>query len=1002
MPIRQRVNQPAAAPERLSSSQTPMAASVDPRRSASDANMRSRQDGDGLAAARPATRPMERGSAPALSGGNFTSSLRENIGAGRSHKLVVEVVSANGLADDTEFVSACVELRFDGESSITSVKRKVRHPEWRERFCFSVPNKGRLPGLSLEAYVYNVDELTDRKNLIGRVRIAGATIANSSSEAPWGYQLSGRTNLLGRSIKAVLILKVSLMDDHEQQGVAADSSDPLSAANPFNIFNQSTKEPLLPGEDARVKEIAPDFEEGRLVESMPYIFVRVIKARGLPDVDATGSLDPFVEVRAGAYRAVTKYLKKDQNPEWNATFAFCTHYIRMCRMDVTVMDKDKIRDDFVGKLSFDQSEIPLRLPADSPVSPVWHQLLDQHGKITEGELMIAIWKCSSADEAYPEAWHAGPLDLDVSLLPYISPKVYDFPTLWYVRICIIDFEDFTVGNDDEQSKKMYVSVSVAGQLVRTRFAARQKRSSYVWNEDLLLVAAEPLESHVRIYVKENIGPGQDNIVGQTTIALASLEKRLDHHLVGVHVFEIQRPLEADGDKDEQSMALGIIRLRNCLEGGYKVLYHSTYNIDDLRPTVALKESPPIGLLELGILGAQVFHPTKTRGGKNTSDIYCVAKYGGKWARTRTVINTVKPAFNEQYSWDVFDTAAVVTIGVFDNGATVDKKDKLLGEVQLRLSYLQPGIIYANAYPLFQLQPSGLKTMGELYMAVRFSLTTAMVNAVCMYSRPRLPRMNYASPLTIVQIDRLRSFALEIVATRMSQMEDRPLRKEVVEKMLEVRSHLFSIRKSKANFFRLMQAISGVVFLLLWFDKVRLWRSPATTLLAYAIFGLALWFHQLILPFLFLYILVIVCWNYRFRPRFPPHYDVRLSHATTTDPDELDEEFDTFPTSRDPDTVRRRYDRLRSIAGRLQAVVGDVATQLERVQALVSWRDPTATVIVGLFASIAAIMLYYVPYKILVAAAWIYIMRPPMFRSSGMPSFLANFIRRLPDKMVMLL
>ncbi|KAM2467049.1 hypothetical protein PS1_008896 [Malus domestica] len=35
----------------------------------------------------------------------------------------------------------------------------------------------------------------------------------------------------------------------------------------------------------------------------------------------------------------------------------------------------------------------------------------------------------------------------------------------------------------------------------------------------------------------------------------------------------------------------------------------------------------------------------------------------------------------------------------------------------------------------------------------------------------------------------------------------------------------------------------------------------------------------------------------------------------------------------------RYDRLRSIAGRFQTVVGDLATRGERLQSLLSWRDP---------------------------------------------------------------
>lgn len=58
-------------------------------------------------------------------------------------------------------------------------------------------------------------------------------------------------------------------------------------------------------------------------------------------------------------------------------------------------------------------------------------------------------------------------------------------------------------------------------------------------------------------------------------------------------------------------------------------------------------------------------------------------------------------------------------------------------------------------------------------------------------------------------------------------------------------------------------------------------------------------------------------------------DIKLSWAEAVHADELDEEFDTFPTSKAQDVARMRYDRLRSVAGRIQTVVGDIATQGER-------------------------------------------------------------------------
>ncbi|CAA3019833.1 ft-interacting 1 [Olea europaea subsp. europaea] len=121
-----------------------------------------------------------------------------------------------------------------------------------------------------------------------------------------------------------------------------------------------------------------------------------------------------------------------------------------------------------------------------------------------------------------------------------------------------------------------------------------------------------------------------------------------------------------------------------------------------------------------------------------------------------------------------------------------------------------------------------------------------------------------------------------------------------------------------------------------------------------------------------------------RPRNPPHMDARLSQAENVHPDELDEEFDTFPTSRPSDIVRMRYDRLRSVAGRVQTVMGDLATQGERAVSILSWRDPRATAIFIIFALILAMFLYVTPFQVVAGLAGLNWLRHPRFRSK-MPS-----------------
>ncbi|KAK0575640.1 hypothetical protein LWI29_004348 [Acer saccharum] len=96
----------------------------------------------------------------------------------------------------------------------------------------------------------------------------------------------------------------------------------------------------------------------------------------------------------------------------------------------------------------------------------------------------------------------------------------------------------------------------------------------------------------------------------------------------------------------------------------------------------------------------------------------------------------------------------------------------------------------------------------------------------------------------------------------------------------------------------------------------------------------------------------------------------------------------------------RYDRLRSVAGRVQTVVGDLASQGERAQAILSWRDPRGTAIF-IFSLIWAVCLYITPFQVIAVLVGLYLLRHPRFRSK-LPSVPVNFFKRLPSKADMLL
>ncbi|XP_077215040.1 FT-interacting protein 1-like [Tasmannia lanceolata] len=742
-----------------------------------------------------------------------------------------------------------------------------------------------------------------------------------------------------------------------------------------------------------------------LVEQMYYLYVRVVKAKELPTNAITSSCDPYTEVKLGNYKGTTKHFEKKTNPEWNQVFAFAKDRVQSSLLEVFVKDKEMVtRDDYLGTVVFDLNEVPTRVPPDSPLAPQWYRLEDRRGEgKVKGEIMLAVWMGTQADEAFPEAWHSDAASVHGEGVYNIRSKVYVSPKLWYLRVNVIEAQDVQP-TEKGRLPEASVKAQVGNQVLRTKVCPA-RTTSPLWNEDLVFVAAEPFEEQLVLTVEDRVHPTKDEVLGKKMLPLNMFEKRLDHRPVDSRWFNLEKygfgVLEADKRKELKFSSR--VHLRVCLEGAYHVLDESTMYISDQRPTARQLWKQPIGVLEVGILSAQGLLPMKTKDGRGTSDAYCVAKYGQKWVRTRTIIDSFSPKWNEQYTWEVYDSCTVITLGVFDNchlggnekpNGGGPARDSRIGKVRIRLSTLETDRTYRNSYPLLALHPSGVKKMGELQLAVRFTCMS-LINMIHLYSHPPLPKMHYLHPFTVNQLDSLRYQAMNIVAVRLGRAEP-PLRKEVVEYMLDVDSHMWSMRRSKANFFRIMSLLSGIIAISKWFDDVRHWKNPITTILVHVLFLILIWYPELILPTIFLYMFLIGIWNYRFRPRNPPHMDTRLSWAEAVHPDELDEEFDTFPTSKNHDIVRMRYDRLRSVAGRIQTVVGDMATQGERFQSLLSWRDPRATSLCIVFCLCAAVVLYVTPFRMVALVVGLFMLRHPRFRSK-LPSVPSNFFKRLPAR-----
>ena len=740
-----------------------------------------------------------------------------------------------------------------------------------------------------------------------------------------------------------------------------------------------------------------------LVEPMRYLFVRVVRVRGIRACEG-----PYVKVQAGPHSLRSRPgrdVSGTGNPEWNQVFAI-SHARPEPTLEISVWDggAPSPAEAFLGGVCFDLSDVPVRDQPDGPLAPQWYRLEGGEPGMVTGDIMVAVWIGTQADDAFPEAWNT-----DAPYAAYTRSKVYQSPKLWYLRASVIEAQDLRVPAPPPPGLPFDVRVKIqlGFQSARTRRSvASSSGSAFAWSEDLMFVASEPLDDSLIVLVEDRSMIKEPALLGHATIPVTTIEQRLDERQIvasrwftlegGTSGIGMMPPGNAGGPPAFYS---GRLHLRLCLEGGYHVLDEAAHVCSDYRPTAKQLWKPPVGVLELGIIGACGLLPMKTKGGaKGSTDAYCVAKYGKKWVRTRTITDSLNPRWNEQYTWQVYDPCTVLTVAVFDNwrmfagpGAGDERQDYRIGKVRVRVSTLESNRAYTASYPLLVLLRSGLKKMGEVQLAVRFSSPAQLPDTWATYTTPLLPRMHYLRPIGVAQQEALRGAAVRTVATWLARSEP-PLGPEVVRYMLDADAHTWSVRRAKANWFRIMGVLAWAVGLARWLDGVQRWRNPSTTVLVHALYLVLVWYPELVVPTASLYVFMIGVWYYRFRPRGPAGMDARLSQADTVDGDELEEEFDPVPP---PEVLRLRYERLRTLAGRVQRVMGDVAAQGERLQALVSWRDPRASrIFVGVSFAVA-VALYAMPPKMVAVASGFYYLRHPMFRDP-MPPPAVNFFRRLPS------
>ncbi|AEE80247.1 putative C2 domain, phosphoribosyltransferase, C2 domain superfamily [Arabidopsis thaliana] len=754
-----------------------------------------------------------------------------------------------------------------------------------------------------------------------------------------------------------------------------------------------------------------------LVEQMEFLYVQVIQAINNSVVNPSARICcPVVEITLGNYKSSTKNLPMGPNMDWNQVFAF-----DKSKGDVlSVTLKDGPTNTVINKRNFKlASEIPTRVPPDARIAPQWYSM---HNTETDFymELLMSVWFGTQVDEVYPEAWFSDACEVCASRVINTRPKVYLAPRLCYVRVTIVSGHDL-ISKDKNKTPSVYVTATLGKVALKTKVSSGTNPS---WNQDLIFVASEPLEGTVYIRLIDREDEQHEGCIGTLKKKLTEMTPLKVPSSAPALFYDIEMPTEVKPAGDSRRFA-SRLKMKLATDQAYHVAEECTQYSSDNRAFVKGLWPGLLGKLEIGILGATGLKGSDEK--KQTIDSYVVAKYGNKWARTRTVVNSVSPKWNEQYSWDVYEKCTVLTLGIYDNRQILEDKNKAndvpIGKVRIPLNRVQSDWIYTCSYPILKLGSSGLKKMGELQLAVRF---VYVAQGYARYSAPfrwMLPKAHYKSPLSMYQIDKLRAQAVEINCANLARTEP-ALRSEVVSDMLKPKSRNFSIRISKDNFDRLYTVVKMVLWCVSVIASVRSTTACTPKFIALGVsFVFLFWeyyIYWLVTSWLVAYCIVLCIvvillreilksprqtYNWLFyRNVTPPPLilvDLKLRKLDSINLDELAEEFDSFPSSEnDLNILRMRYDRLRKIMENVMLLMGDAATQGERLLAAFTLLERPFVLIILLALCYCSMLVVCLGWDLHVRKCLIFVficywVQLPWFRNN-LPDGSLNFFRRLPS------
>ncbi|KAE9586243.1 hypothetical protein Lal_00000951 [Lupinus albus] len=324
-----------------------------------------------------------------------------------------------------------------------------------------------------------------------------------------------------------------------------------------------------------------------LIEQMQFLFVRVVRGRSII-MPNNNSNNIFVEIIIGNTKGTTRFFDDENKPylEWDHVFAVEKDKIQDLGVEILVKYSVDMTHAIFGSASFTLSDIPWRVPPEPSLAPRWYRLEDENGaKLSKGDIMLSMWMGTQADEYFPQAWCSNATSTSSDAIAYTSSKVYITPTLWYLRVNVIQAHDLLLrinpnNNDNNKGSDIFVQVVLGSITLRTIFS-KNKSANPSWNQDLMFVAQEPFNDTLVLSVEQGTF-AEHACLGTYELPLKFVDKRLDCVGVADKWYNLNRPRINENTKEVNFTSK--LNARISLDGAYHVMEEPIEYSSDFRPS----------------------------------------------------------------------------------------------------------------------------------------------------------------------------------------------------------------------------------------------------------------------------------------------------------------------------------------------------------------------------------------------------------------------------------